>query len=394
MATDFHAAVLALKDEMIARRRDLHRHPELAFEEVRTAGIVAAELQALGLEVQTGVGRTGVVGVLEGSHDGPTVLVRADMDALPIHEENQTDYVSTVAGKMHACGHDGHVSMGLAVARVLSAQRERLHGRVKFVFQPAEEIGGGARAMIADGVLENPRPDVSLGLHLWNNLPVGKVGVTPGPCMSAADDWHCVINGAGGHGASPHQTQDPITAAAQVITALQTITSRNVDPLDTAVVSVGMIRGGEAFNVIPSVVEMKGTLRTYRKATQELVRARLQAICEGVAEALGCRAEVTITPMTLAVDNDPAVAERIAALAAEVVGAENVLRDVRTMGSEDMSYLMDRVPGCYFFVGSANAERGLNYPHHNPRFDVDEEALVIGATILAKAVASYVLPEE
>lgn len=394
MAIRFHEDVLALKDEMIARRRDLHRHPELAFEEVRTAGIVAAELQGLGLEVQTGVGKTGVVGVLEGGHDGPTVLVRADMDALPIQEENETDYISTVPGKMHACGHDGHVSMGLAVAKVLSAQRDRLHGRVKFVFQPAEEIGGGALAMIADGVLENPRPDVTIGLHLWNNLPVGKVGVTPGPCMSAADDWHCVISGYGGHGAAPHQTRDPIAAAAQIITALQTIVSRNVDPLDTAVVSVGMIRGGDAFNVIPPTVEMKGTLRTYRKATQETVRARLRSICEGVAATMGCQAEVTISPMTLAVDNDPAVAERIAALAAEMVGAENVLRDVRTMGSEDMSYLMDAVPGCYFFVGSANEQRGLNYPHHNPRFDVDEEALVIGATILANAVASFVMPEE
>jgi amidohydrolase len=393
MRIDFRGEVQALAPEIIARRRDLHRHPELAFEETRTAGIVAKELLKLGLEVQTGVGKTGVVGLLEGDHPGLTVLVRADMDALPVHEQNETDYVSTVPGKMHACGHDGHTSIGLAVAKMLSARRAQMHGRVKFVFQPAEEVGNGAKAMIADGALENPRPDFAIGLHLWNNLPVGKVAVTPGPAMSAADDWRCVVTGYGGHGASPHQTKDPIAAAAQIITALQTVTSRNVDPLDTAVVTVAMIRGGDAFNIIPPTVEMKGTIRTYRQKTKEMVHARVRAICEGVAAAMGCSAELTFDEMTLAVDNDPVLSDQIAALAAEVVGAENVVRDERTMGSEDMSYLMQNIPGCFFFVGSANAARGLDYPHHNPRFDIDEQALVIGATILASAAASFVIPE-
>jgi amidohydrolase len=210
--------------------------------------------------------------------------------------------------------------------------------------------------------------------------------------MSAADDWKCVVTGYGGHGAAPHQTKDPVVAAAQIVTALQTITSRNVSPLDTAVVTVGTIHGGDAFNIIPASVEMRGTIRTYLPATKEMVHRRLAEICEGVARSLGCTAELTINQMTLTVDNDEAISDRIAALAAEVVGAENVRRDVRTMGSEDMSYLMEDIPGCYFFVGSANAERDLAYPHHNPRFDIDEEALLIGAELLAKAAASFVIP--
>lgn len=392
MAVDFHAEALALHPEMIERRRDLHRHPELAFEEVRTASIVANTLADLGLEVQTGVGRTGVVAMLDGAHDGPTVLVRADMDALPIAEENETEYISTVPGKMHACGHDGHTAIGLAVARMLTAQQGEMHGRVKFVFQPAEEIGEGARAMVADGALENPRPDVTLGLHLWNTLPVGTVAVTPGPSMAAADIWDCVITGKGGHGASPHETQDPIIATAQILSALQTIVSRNVKPVDTAVVTVGSIHGGDAFNVIPPEVRLKGTIRTYTEETKALVHRRVREVCEGIAASLGCRAEVEIRSTTLAVDNDPEVAARVAGIAAQVVGEENVRHDERSMGSEDVSFFMADVPGCYFFVGSANAERGLNYPHHNPRFDVDEEAMLIAAELLARAVASYVLP--
>lgn len=394
MSLSFHDDVLALKEEMVARRRDLHRHPEIAFQETRTAGIVATVLADLGLEVRTGVGKTGVVGLLEGDHDGPTLLIRADMDALPIQEENRTEYVSETLGVMHACGHDAHTSIGLAVAQVLTRHRSEMRGRVKFVFQPAEEIGAGAAAMIDEGVLENPRPDYSIGLHVWNEMPVGMVGVTPGPTMSAADIWKCVITGYGGHGAAPHKTRDPIIAAAQLVSALQTIVSRNVAPLDTAVVSVGSIHGGDAFNVIPPTVEMEGTIRTFKKDTQEKVTLRLREICEGVASALQCKADLEIKPMTPVVDNDPALADRIATIAAGVLGVENVKRDERTMGAEDMARLMDDIPGCYFFVGSANAERDLAYPHHNPRFDIDEEAMVIGATILAEAAASFILPED
>ncbi len=393
MTINFHDQVQALKAELIERRRDFHRHPELPFQETRTAGIVAKTLNDLGLEVRTEVGKTGVVGLLEGGHDGPTLLVRADMDALPVQEENETDYVSQNPGVMHACGHDAHTSIALTVAQILAAHRADIRGRVKFVFQPAEENGEGAAAMIADGVLENPRPDFSIGLHMWNDFPIGKVGVTSGPAMSAADIWRCRIIGKGGHGASPHQTQDPIVATAQIITALQTIVSRNTRPLDTAVVTVGMIHGGEAFNIIPPEVELEGTIRTYLPKVQDMVHRRLKEICEGVATSMGCRAELELIPMTPAVINDPDLSDRIAAIAAAHVGKENVPRDERTMGSEDMARLMDDIPGCYFFVGSSNAERGMDYPHHNPRFDIDEESLIIGATVLAEAAASFVLSE-
>jgi len=393
MTDHFYEQAKALKPEMVKMRRDLHRFPELAFEETRTAGIVVQTLSSLGLKVESAVGRTGVVGLLEGDQPGPTVLVRADMDALPIDEENHVDYVSTRPGKMHACGHDGHTSIALAAARLLNEHRESLWGRVKFIFQPAEETGKGAEAMINDGVLRDPRPDVSLGLHLWNDLRVGTAAVTPGSCMAAADDWRCVISGRGGHGAAPHQTRDPIVAAAQIITTLQSIVSRNVSPLEAGVITVGRVNGGDAFNVIPPTVELKGTIRAFDQEVHALLRRRLREVCEGMAESLQCQADLSIDQMTLAVDNDAALAARVAGFAAELLGAENVIGDLRTMGSEDMSYFMDEIPGCFFFIGSANPDRDLVYPHHSPHFDFDEDALVVGAALLSRTVASFVLPE-
>jgi amidohydrolase len=265
-------------------------------------------------------------------------------------------------------------------------------GRVKFVFQPAEEIGEGARAMLDDGVLEDPRPDVSLGLHLWIDMPVGQVGVTDGPCMAAADVWLCTVAGRGGHGAAPDQTRDPILAAAQIVTALQSIVSRNVDPLDAAVVTVGSVHGGDAYNIIPPTIELVGTSRTYRRATHKLVYERLRTICEGVAAAMGCEATLEIEGKTPPLVNQPEVAQRVREAATAVIGAENLRDDERTMGSEDMACLMEDVPGCYFFVGAGNAKQNMTYPHHSPHFDWDEDAMPIGVAIMAGAVASYVLP--
>jgi len=393
MTTDWHREALALEEELVARRRDFHRHPELAFNEVRTARIVAEELSSLGMEVRTGVGQTGVVGLLEGERDGPTVLIRADMDALPIHEANQTDYVSESAGAMHACGHDGHTTIGLAVAKLLAARREEMAGRVKFVFQPAEEIGRGAAAMIADGVLADPRPDVILGLHLWNAMPVGRVGIEDGPVMASSVEWRCVVSGTGSHGALPHLADDPIVAAAQIISALQTIVARDVDPLDTAVVTVGSVNSGGTYNVIPDEVELKGTLRTFVPETYEMVSRRVRQICEGVAAALNCQASVEFVRLTPAVVNDGAVAAQVREVAASVVGEANTLPAQRTMVSEDMARLMDDIPGCFFFVGSQNRARGLDFPHHSPRFDIDEAALPIGVAVLAGAAARYLLGE-
>ncbi len=381
-----------MREEMVARRRDLHQHPEIAFEEVRTAGIVAQELSKLGLEVQTGVGKTGVVGLLEGDHDGPTVLVRCDMDALPIEETNTVAYRSQTPQRMHACGHDGHTTIALAVAKMLSAKRGEIKGRVKFVFQPAEEIGQGALAMIKDGVLDHPRPEVAFGLHLYNDLPVGEVVVKPGGLMAGSAFFSVEISGRGGHAAMPNRTIDPVLAMAQTITALQSVVSRNVSPLETAVISVTQVQAGDAFNVIPEKAAFYGTMRTFNEATRELVVERLKAISHGIAETLGCSAAIGFHAYSPPVVNNADVTARIRQ-GFEAVAPEFYYRDdVQTMWGEDMAYLLEKVPGTFFFVGSANDGRELNYPHHHPRFDFDEEALVIGAALLASAVSDYVLP--
>lgn len=390
---DFKAEAALLADEMVAVRRDLHMHPEVAFEEVRTSGIVADALKSLGLEVQTGVGKTGVVAILEGEKDGPTVLVRADMDALPIDEATGAEYASGTPNKSHACGHDGHTAIGLAVAKMLNKHRDKLAGRVKFVFQPAEEVGKGALAMIEDGALENPRPDVSVGLHLWNTVPVGILGVADGPIMAGSSTWSATLTGRGGHGAQPHQTIDPVVTAAHVVTALQTIVSRNINPEDTAVVTVTQIHTGDTHNVIPQVAHLVGTMRAFDLGVRDYVTQRMEEIIKNVAAAFGCEYTFEIDHATIPVVNNPEVGARLRPVLAELVGGEENLRlDTRTMGGEDMAYFMDDIPGLFVFVGSANDEKGLNFGHHHPRFDFDEAALPIGAAVLASAVAEYLIP--
>lgn len=389
---DFKAHIAARQDAWIALRRDLHRHPELGFALPRTAGIVAERLHELGLEVQTGVGESGVVAVLDGAADGPTVLVRADMDALPIQEENEIPHASQTAGVMHACGHDGHTAIALAVAELLSARRAELAGRVKFIFQPAEEIGRGAQAMIAAGALQAPAPEISLGLHLWNDMPVGFLALVDGPMMAAAGDITITIHGRGGHGALPHETRDPIVAGCQVVSALQTIVSRNVRPTEVAVVSVTEFKAGDSFNVIPSSARLRGTIRAFQSEVIALLGERVRAISQDIAAALGCQAEVTVEQLTLPVVNDAGVNERLRAVFQAVAPGVQLIRNFQTMAAEDMSYFLEAAPGTFFFVGSANPERGLDYPHHHPRFDFDEAAIPLAVELLAAAVASYVLP--
>jgi len=366
-------------------RRDFHRHPELGFQEVRTAGIVARELNALGLEVTTGVAKTGVVGLLAGKHPGPVVLLRFDMDALPIQEQTGAEYASQAPGVMHACGHDGHTAIGLTVARILAARRDELRGVVKFVFQPAEEGLGGAEQMVAEGVLQSPRPDFVLGLHLWNEKPVGWLGISPGPVMAAAEKFTVRIYGKGGHGALPHQAIDPVLAAAQTITALQSIPSREVSPLASAVVSVTTIHGGDAFNVIPPEVEMRGTLRTFEPEVRAKVLERFEQITTKVVEGMGCRVDIRIQSITPAVINDQELTRRVAATARRVAPHLQQESAHRTMGSEDMAFFMQDIAGCFIFVGSANAEKGLDALHHHPRFDFDERALFEGAALISAA---------
>ncbi|MBN1286497.1 MAG: amidohydrolase [Anaerolineae bacterium] len=391
MTIDFVVEARARHADMVAKRRDFHQHPELAFEETRTAGRIADVLRGLDMEVRTGVGKTGVVGLLEGAAGGPTVMVRADMDALPVCEENTTGYISTTPGKMHACGHDGHVAVALAVADILATHRDAIAGRVKFVFQPAEEVGNGAVAMIEDGVLDDPAPDVSLGLHFWSGLETGKLAIGAGPVMAGADAFKIHIQGAGGHGAIPEETRDPVVAAAQIIMALQTVVNRNVSPLDTAVLSVCKVAAGDAFNVIPDTVDMAGTFRTYRKEVRDLLVARAETIITGIAQAMGCQASLELMPSTIPLVNDEVVTKQVLRAVEAALGTDRLAHPVRTMGAEDMSYFLDRVPGCFFFVGSGNAEKGTNYPHHHPRFDLDEDAFPVAAAAMAAAVAQYVM---
>jgi amidohydrolase len=310
------------------------------------------------------------------------------MDALPVSEETGAPYASLNPGVMHACAHDGHVAIGLTLAKLLAQHRREMRGNVVFAFQPAEEGQGGAARLIADGALE-PRPDLALVLHLWNPLPLGQAAVSPGPVMAAADLVRITVRGKGGHGALPHQTVDPVVAAAQIVTALQTVVSRNVDPLETAVLTMGTIHGGTAFNVIADQVELTGTVRTFAATVREQVLQRLAAIAQGTAAALGATAEVAIKPISPAVVNDPAATRLVQEAAAAVLGEANVLDTYQTMGSEDAALFLQAVPGCYFFLGSANHERGLDAPHHSPRFDFDEAALPLGVAILAEAVARY-----
>jgi amidohydrolase len=387
---DFRQEAERLSDYLIQTRRDFHRHPELGFQETRTAGIVAETLTGLGFEVQRGIGQTGVVGILEGDRPGPVVLLRFDMDALPVTEENETDYVSLNPGLMHACGHDGHVAMGLGVARIMAGRRTQLAGTLKFLFQPGEEGRGGALAVLADGVLDNPRPDVALAMHLWNDVPYGLIRVNDGPAMAASSIFTLTVRGKGGHGAAPHRSVDPILAAAHIVAALQSIVSRNIDPLESVVVTVGQMTAGTTFNVIPESATLRGTVRSYNNEMHRHVYRRILEMAQNMARAFRCQATMEAVAIVPAVVNAPEATRRVRAAAARVVGQDKVVEG-RTMGAEDMGYILEEIPGCYFFIGAGNEEKGIIYPHHHPRFDVDERALVLGVATMAEAAASYVL---
>ncbi len=372
--------VLALRPELIALRRELHQHPELAFQETETAARIQAFLRGHNLNLRSGLGGTGVMAEATGGA-GRTVLLRVDMDGLPIEEEGETPYSSRVKGRMHACGHDGHVAMGAGAARIL-AQR-RLPGTARVLFQPAEEGEGGAQAVIADGVLQGV--DLILGVHLWNELPVGTLGVTAGPLMAAVDRLKIVVRGRGGHGGQPQRAADPVVAAAHVVTALQTLVSREVGPLEPAVLTIGSIHGGHAFNVIPDQVTLTGTIRSFDPEVRRSMPERVARVAGGVAAGLRCQAEVEVRAGNPAVVNDSGVAEVARRAAIRVVGEDRVVSPRPTMGGEDMAVYFERVPGCFVFVGSSNPARGLTEPHHSPRFDFDEEALGIGCAFLVEA---------
>lgn len=378
----------ATVQELVAVRRDLHQHPEIAFEEVRTSGIVAERLRALGLDVRTGIAKTGVLATVRGGRPGKTVLLRADMDALPIQEQNDTPYRSRVAGKMHACGHDCHTSILLGLAAHLVREARDLTGAVRLCFQPAEECGGGAETMIAEGALD-PRPDAAFGLHVWQDLDLGLVGVTPGPFMAAVDEFTVTVTGRGAHGAMPQLGVDPVVCLAHMVTALQTIASRNASPFAEVVVSATQIRAGSAFNIIPETAWMNGTVRVFDPELWAKLPDHFDRIVRGVAAAFGCTVEIEYHRFNQPTINEPAMAALACEAAAEVVGPENVRDDVRTMGGEDFSAFLRQVPGCFIAIGSRNAARGLVQGHHHPRFDVDEQCLAIGAEVLLRTTQKF-----
>ena len=380
-----------LLPKLVEWRRDFHRHPELGFQEVRTAGIVAAHLQELGLEVSTGVGKTGVIAMVEPDDlpdDSETVLLRFDMAALPIHEETGLPYASQNAGVMHACGHDGHTAIGMGVAQLLTRHRNELSGRVKLVFQPAEEGLGGAMAMIDDGALEEPQPAAAYGLHLWSRLPYNQVVVQPGPLWAAADIFTLTVHGKGGHGATPHDTIDATLVASQLVVALQTIVSRNANPSDTAVVTVASFQSGNAGNVISEQAVLKGTIRSFEPDVRDLLLRRFEEICTGICQAFGASYEFEMHSCVPATINSEAGARVMEGIAREVVGEQNVAQIAPMMVGEDMAEFLNRAPGCFVLVGAANPEEGFYSPHHSPSFDFEESVMPTGVSLIAEAAFS------
>lgn len=392
MEKPFEEIIQTYKPWLIEMRRDLHRHPELAFEEVRTSGIVAEKLKSFGLEVRRGVGQTGVIGLLRRGGEGPAVALRGDMDALPIQEETGAPYASTRPGVMHACGHDAHTTLVLGAARFLAenpAFLDGLPGQVKFIFQPAEEGRAGAAAMIRDGVLSDPPVEAIFGAHMLPALPVGQAGFTPGAALAAFDRIEIKVVGKGGHAARPNAAVDPVVAAAHVVAALQTVVSRNVDPLESAVVTIGSVVAGSAFNVIPETALLVGTLRTLSSKVRLLARHRVRELAEGVASAFGAKAKVAIEEGYPVMFNDPG----LTAFASEAVearwGREAAVPLAPVMASEDFAYYLERVPGTFFRLGCGDAGRGITAGLHSPRFDIDEDVLPFGAAVFAQIVREY-----
>jgi hippurate hydrolase len=369
--------------DMAEWRRDLHEHPELGFEEQRTSAIVAGKLKAFGFdEVHTGIAKTGVVGVLHAGGGSSTIGLRADMDALPISEASGVAHASRTPGKMHACGHDGHTTMLLGAARYL-AETRNFDGTVYLIFQPAEEMLGGGRVMLEEGLLDRFPMTRLFGLHNWPGMPVGTFSVRPGPMMAAADRFTLTLQGQGGHGAMPHITRDPLPAAAQIVLALQTIVARNVDPVKQAVVSVTQIHGGDAYNVIPQTALIAGTCRSFAPEVRDLIERRVGAIAHGVGEALQIEVDVRYERGYPPTVNSEVETDLAADVAAEVVGDDRVDRATPpVMGAEDFAYMLEQRPGSYIFLGGGRPEA----PLHSPQYDFNDEALTIGASYWARLV--------
>ncbi|QRG70071.1 M20 metallopeptidase family protein [Brevibacillus choshinensis] len=379
----------SLKEQVTAWRRDFHQNPELGFEEVRTSERVARHLEHMGLEVRRGVGRTGVVGLLRGRQPGPTIGLRADMDALPIQDQKQTAYRSTVPGKMHACGHDAHTSILMGAAQFLSQQERPEKGNIAFVFQPAEEGLGGASEMIKDGLLTAYNIEAMAGLHVYPGLPTGQISCVRNVSCAAADRIRINIIGRGGHAAHPHQAIDSVAVTAEVLSALQHIASRQVNPLDPIVITIGKIQGGIASNVIAPEVELLGTVRTLNPALREQMPGKIEAVVKGVTMALGASYEFDYHFGYPSIVNDDQMVDLLLATSDQVLGAGKYQMVTPSMGGEDFSYYTEQVPGVFFRLGVGSEEKQSTYPLHHPMFDIDEDALPVGIAMLSSFALNY-----
>ncbi len=380
-----------LFDQMISLRRKLHQNPELGFREVKTSAAIASALEEYGLKVEREIAQTGLVTQITGKQSRVNGMLRFDMDALPIQEETGLDFASLNPGVMHACGHDGHMAIGLTTARMLQEKAASLDGTMRVIFQPAEEGDGGAKQMISEGVLEHPRPDFILGLHLWNEKPLGWVGIKSGPLMAGSDTLEIKVKGKGGHGGLPQQTVDPIVCSAQIVTALQSIVSRNLSPFENAVLSLTAIHGGTAFNITPDEIAIKGTLRTFEPQVRERILQRMGEIIQGISAAMGCEDTLNVIEVTSPVVNDTQIAHYVTEIVSRKYPALTIDDSYQTTVSEDFAFYLEQVPGCFILFGSANPAKGKLYSHHHPKFDFDEDALPVAAALMADCSSDLLL---
>lgn len=381
--------IAGMKDWLVEIRRTIHQHPELMFEEQETSRLAAEWLEKFGIQVRKGLAKTGVLGLLQGASGGKTVAIRADMDALPVEEATGASYASKVPKKMHACGHDAHVTILLGVARFFSELRDRVPGNIKWIFQPAEEGGAGGRRMTEEGALEDPKVDAIFGAHVFPDLAIGRVGIHEREGLASTDRMIVKIRGKGGHGAYPHLCRDPILAAGHLITQVHSIISRSINPLDSAVISFGKVSGGTAFNVIPDEVELLGTIRSLTPQVREELRSRLETVSEGVARSFGLEIHFTFEYGYPALVNDPEMSRLVARACARGIGAEKVEYLRPSMGGEDFAYYLQKVPGSLFRLGCRNEALGIVHPFHSSRFNIDEDVLPFGVEMFVRIIDEY-----
>lgn len=376
--------------KMVSWRRHFHQHPELSFEEGKTAHKIAEILRGFGLIVKTGVGGNGVIGILQGKREGKTIAFRADFDALPITDEKEVGYKSTVQGVMHACGHDGHTATMLGVAKVLSEYQEEIKGNVRFIFQHAEEkLPGGAASIITEGGLDGV--DAIYGAHLFTDLPLGKIGIKEGPIMAAVDVFKLTIQGKGGHGAKPHETVDSVVVGSQIVNQLQQIVSRRVDPLEPAVVTVGVFQAGTAFNIIADKAKIEGTVRTFNPKVREKIEAEIRSIVKGVCESSHAGYELEYTHGYPALFNHKEETTLVKKLVQEELGTEQLVELPPRMAAEDFAYYVQEVPGAFFMIGAHGEGENTCYANHHPKFDFEEKAMEVGGMVFLRLSAYYVM---